>query len=163
MIYSQRRSLSSVQGVRIKQKRIVLGYIQITIALLVGCLLFSVPIRGSLLQLYLLTLFFVTASLGMGIMISNFCKTQMQAMQMSFLVFLPSIMLSGFLFPRDAMPKIIYYISAVLPLTYYLQIIRGIMMKGIGFQYLVDQVGALLIFSIIFMTIAVLNFKKKIA
>lgn len=61
------------------------------------------------------------------------------------------------------MPRIIYYISAVLPLTYYLQIIRGIMLKGIGFQYLFGQVGALLIFSIIFMTIAVLNFKKKIA
>ena len=142
---------------------IALGYIQITIALLVGCLIFGVPIRGSLLQLYLLTLFFVTASLGMGIMISNIAKTQMQAMQMSMLVFLPSIMISGFMFPRDAMPRIIYYIGAVIPLTYYLQIIRGIMLKGIGFQYLAGQVGALLVFSGVFMTIAILNFKKKIA
>ena len=142
---------------------IALGYIQITVALLVGCLVFGVPVRGSLLQLYLLTLFFVTASLGMGIMISNIAKTQMQAMQMSMLVFLPSIMISGFMFPRDAMPRIIYYIGTVIPLTYYLQIIRGIMLKGIGFQYLAGQVGALLVFSVIFMTIATLNFKKKIA
>ncbi len=142
---------------------IALGYIQITVALLVGCLLFGVPVRGSLLQLYLLTLFFVTASLGMGIMISNIAKTQMQAMQMSMLVFLPSIMISGFMFPRDAMPRIIYYIGTVIPLTYYLQIIRGIMLKGISFQYLAGQVGALLVFSVIFMTIATLNFKKKIA
>ncbi len=90
-------------------------------------------------------------------------KTQMQAMQMSMLVFLPSIMISGFMFPRDAMPRIIYYIGTVIPLTYYLQIIRGIMLKGISFQYLAGQVGALLVFSVIFMTIATLNFKKKIA
>ena len=142
---------------------IVLGYTQITIALLVGSLVFGVPIRGSLLQLYLLTLFFVTASLGLGIMISNIAKTQMQASQMAALIFLPSIMISGFIFPRDAMPRIIYYIGAVIPLTYYLQIIRGIMLKGIGFSYLVGQVSALLVFSVIVLTIAVLNFKKKIA
>jgi ABC-2 type transport system permease protein len=142
---------------------IVLGYIQITLALLVGSLVFGVPVRGSLLQLYLLTLFFVTASLGLGIMISNIAKTQMQASQMAFAIFLPSIMLSGFIFPRDGMPKIIYYIGAAIPLTYYLQIIRGIVLKGIGFSYLVGQVSALLVFSVIFMTIAVLNFKKKIA
>ncbi|MGD0153099.1 MAG: ABC transporter permease [Thermacetogeniaceae bacterium] len=142
---------------------IVLGYAQITVALLVGALVFHVPIRGSLLQLYLLTLFFITASLGLGILISNIAKTQMQAMQMSFFVFLPSIMLSGFLFPREAMPKVIYYIGAVIPLTYYLQIIRGIVLKGIGLPYLVGQVTALLIFSVIFMSIAILKFQKKIA
>ena len=142
---------------------IVLGYIQITIALLVGVLVFHVPIRGSLLQLYVLTLFFITASLGLGILISNIAKTQMQAMQLSFFVFLPSILLSGFMFPREAMPKIIYYIGAVIPLTYYLEIIRGIVLKGIGFQYLVGQVTALLVFSVIFMSIAVLKFQKKIA
>ncbi len=142
---------------------IVLGYTQITIALIVGTLVFGVPIRGSLLQLYLLTLFFITASLGMGIMISNLAKNQMQSMQMAQLVFLPSIMISGFMFPRDAMPRIIYYIGAAIPLTYYLEIIRGIMLKGIGFSYLVGQVCLLLVFSVIFLTIAVLNFKKKIA
>lgn len=142
---------------------IVMGYLQITIALLVGVLVFGVPIRGSLLQLYLLTLFFITASLGLGLMISNVAKNQMQAFQLSFFVMLPSILLSGFLFPRDAMPRIIYYISAVIPLTYYLDIIRGIILKGIGYQYLLGQVSVLLVFSLVFLTISTLKFKKKIA
>lgn len=83
---------------------IALGYIQITVALLVGSIVFDVPVRGSLLELYLLTLFFITASLGFGIFISNIARTQMQAFQMSFFVMLPSIMLSGFLFPRKLCP-----------------------------------------------------------
>ncbi len=141
---------------------IVLGYLQITVALLVAVLVFQVPIKGSVLQLYGLTLFFITASLGLGIVISNIARTQMQAFQMSFFVMLPSILLSGFMFPRDAMPKIIYYISDVIPLTYYLDIIRGIILKGIGAEYLVGQVVALLVFSVIFVTIATLRFTKKI-
>ena len=142
---------------------IVLGYIQITIALLIGVWVFRVPIRGSILQLYLLTLFFITASLGLGLMISNVAKNQMQAFQLSFFVMLPSILLSGFMFPREAMPKIIYYISALLPLTYYLDIIRGIVLKGIGFQYLMGQVAVLLVFSLVFLTFSILKFKKTIA
>lgn len=142
---------------------IALGYLQITVALLVGALVFQVPIRGSLFQLYLLTLFFITASLGMGILISNVAKTQMQAFQMSFFIFLPSVMLSGFMFPREAMPLVIQWIGNLLPLTYYLTIIRGIVLKGVGFSYLVSQVSALLVFSVIFITLSILKFKKKIA
>ncbi|NLV15972.1 MAG: ABC transporter permease [Syntrophomonadaceae bacterium] len=142
---------------------IALGYIQITVALLVGVAVFGVPIRGSLLELYLLTLFFITASLGLGILISNVAQNQMQAFQMSFFIMLPSIMLSGFLFPRAAMPDFIYYLSNVIPLTYYLDIIRGIILKGIGFQYLVGQVIALFVFSVVFMTAAIVKFRKKIA
>jgi ABC-2 type transport system permease protein len=141
---------------------IALGYLQITVALLVAVSVFDVPIRGSLLELYLLTLFFITASLGLGILISNVAKTQMQAIQMSFFVFLPSIMLSGFLFPREAMPQIIYYIGNLIPLTYYLDIIRGVVLKGIGFPYLVGQVTSLLVFSVVLLTLSVLKFKKKI-
>ncbi|MEW6458549.1 MAG: ABC transporter permease [Bacillota bacterium] len=142
---------------------IALGYLQITVALLVGVIVFHVPIRGSLLELYLLTLFFITASLGLGILISNVAKTQMQAIQMSFFIFLPSIMLSGFLFPRDAMPQFIYYLSNLIPLTYYLDIIRGIVLKGVGFPYLVGQVASLLVFSVVLLTLSVLKFKKRIA
>lgn len=141
---------------------IALGYVQITVALLVGVAFFQVPIRGSLLQLYLLTLFFITASLGLGILISNIAKTQMQAFQLSFFMMLPSILLSGFMFPREAMPKLVYYISDIIPLTYYLDIIRGIVLKGIGFQYLVGQVTALAVFSVVFLSISILKFKKRI-
>ncbi len=139
-----------------------LGYLQITVALLVGALIFQVPIRGSLLELYGLTLFFITASLGIGILISNIAKNQMQAFQMSFFVLLPSIMLSGFLFPREAMPLAIQYFSNIIPLTYYLVIIRGIVLKGIGFSYLISQVAALLIFSVVLIAWSIIRFKKKI-
>lgn len=142
---------------------ILLGYLQITVALLVAVLIFQVPIRGSILELYLLTMFFITASLGLGLMISNIAQNQMQAFQMAFFVMLPSILLSGFMFPRAAMPKIIYYISCLIPLTYYLDIIRGIILKGIGYQYLIGQVSALLIFSVFFLVISSLRFTKKIA
>lgn len=142
---------------------ILLGYVQITVALLVGSLVFSVPIRGSLLDLYLLTLFFITASLGIGIFISNIAKTQMQAFQMSFFVLLPSILISGFLFPREAMPVVIQYIGNLFPLTFYLVIIRGIVLKGIGFWYLVPQVLALLVFSMVMLALSIARFKKKIA
>lgn len=142
---------------------IVLGYAQITVALLVGVLVFGVPIRGSILELYTLTFFFITASLGLGILISNVAKNQMQAMQMTFFVFLPSIMLSGFLFPREAMPKFIYYLGNIIPLTYYLSIIRGIVLKGVGFAYLWGQVVSLLVFSVVLLTISTIKFKKKIA
>ncbi|MCL5289462.1 MAG: ABC transporter permease [Bacillota bacterium] len=142
---------------------IVLGYVQITVALLVGTLIFDVPIRGSLLQLYLLTLFFITASLGIGVLISNLAKNQMQAMQMSFFILLPSILLSGFMFPRDAMPVFVQYLSNLIPLTFYLTIIRGIVLKGIGFSYLIPQVAALLVFTVVLMALSIAKFKKKIA
>jgi len=142
---------------------IVLGYLQITVALLVAVIFFQVPIRGSLLQLYGLTLFFITASLGLGLMISNLARTQMQAFQMSFFVMLPSILLSGFMFPRAAMPRIIYYLSDIIPLTYYLDIIRGIVLKGIGLEYLWGQVASLLVFSVIFIAVATVRFTKRIA
>ena len=106
---------------------------------------------------------FITASLGLGILISNVAKNQMQAMQMGFFVMLPSIMLSGFMFPRDAMPRLIYYLSNLIPLTYYLDIIRGIVLKGIGFSYLVGQVVCLLVFSVVLLIASTLKFKKKIA
>lgn len=142
---------------------IALGYVQITVALLVGSLVFKVPIRGSLLELYLLTLFFITASLGLGILISNVAKSQMQAMQMSFFVMLPSILLSGFLFPREAMPLIIQYIGNLIPMTFYLPIIRGIVLKGIGFPYLISQVAALLVFTVVLIASSIIKFKKQIA
>lgn len=142
---------------------IALGYVQITVALLVGSLVFKVPIRGSLLELYLLTLFFITASLGLGILISNVAKSQMQAMQMSFFVMLPSILLSGFLFPREAMPLIIQYIGNLIPMTFYLPIIRGIVLKGIGFPYLISQVAALLVFTVVLIALSIFKFKKQIA
>ena len=84
---------------------VFVGLVQASVALMVGIIVFDLPIRGNLLELFLYTLLFIVASLSLGILISNFSKTQMQAMQMSFFVFLPSVLLSGFMFPREAMPE----------------------------------------------------------
>jgi len=140
---------------------VFVGYVQVTVALLVGILLFDLPIRGNLALLYGLTLLFIVASLTMGILISTTTKTQMQAMQMSFFVFLPSIMLTGYMFPRDAMPLIFNWLGYLLPLTYFLQILRGILLKGIGLSMLWSEVFGLVVFIIVMLTVSIIKFKKK--
>ena len=142
---------------------IFVGLVQASVALLVGIVVFGLPIRGNLIELFLYTVLFIVASLSLGILISNFSKTQMQAMQLSFFVFLPSVLLSGFMFPREAMPEFFYQIGKVLPLTFYLQIMRSIVLKGVGIKALWPQVGALLLFISIVLTISVAKFKKKLA
>ena len=94
---------------------VLVGYVQMTIVLILGSLLFRVPVRGSLVTLYALTLLFVFASLGLGLFVSTVARTQAQAMQLSFMLLLPNILLSGFMFPREAMPKVMQMLSAALP------------------------------------------------
>ncbi|MHC1759785.1 MAG: ABC transporter permease [Negativicutes bacterium] len=142
---------------------VFVGLVQAGVALLVGIVVFDLPIRGNLIELFLYTVLFIVASLSLGILISNFAKTQMQAMQLSFFVFMPSVLLSGFMFPREAMPEFFYQIGKVLPLTFYLQIMRSIVLKGVGIKALWPQVGALLLFISIVLTISVTKFKKKLA
>lgn len=142
---------------------VFVGLVQAGVALLVGIVVFDLPIRGNLIELFLYTVLFIVASLSLGILISNFSKTQMQAMQLSFFVFMPSVLLSGFMFPREAMPEFFYQVGKVLPLTFYLQIMRSIVLKGVGIKALWPQVGALLIFISIVLTISVTKFKKKLA
>ncbi len=142
---------------------IFVGYIQVTLALIVGILVFDLPIRGSLLLLYGLTSIYIIASLALGILISTIARTQMQAMQMSFFVFLPSILLSGFMFPREAMPKFFWALGHIIPLTFYLEILRGIVLKGIGIQFLWSQIFGLCVFIFVALTISIMKFQKKIA
>jgi len=142
---------------------IFVGYVQATVALLVGIAVFDLPVRGSLGLLYLLTSWFIVASLALGILISTVAKTQMQAMQMSFFVFLPSVMISGFMFPREAMPQFFYWLGTLLPLTFYLQILRGIILKGVGITVLWTQIFALTVFISVVFTIAIKKFQKKLA
>jgi ABC-2 type transport system permease protein len=141
---------------------IIVGYIQMTLALMVGILIFDVPLRGSIGLLYILTSLFIIASLALGILISNLAKTQMQAMQMSFFIFLPSILLSGFMFPREAMPAVIAAIGSIIPLSYYLEILRGIILKGVGLNYLWSQVLILIAFNFALITLSIIKFKKKL-
>jgi ABC-2 type transport system permease protein len=141
---------------------IFVGYVQITLALAVGIIIFDIPVRGSLGLLYALASVFIIASLSLGVFISNLAKTQMQAMQMSFFVFLPSILLSGFMFPREAMPLFFYALGNVIPLTFFLEIVRGIVLKGIGMQYLWSQLFALIAFILAVFTASVFKFKKTL-
>lgn len=139
---------------------ILVGYVQTTVSLLVGLAVFGIPLRGSLLLLYALTTFYISASLTLGIMISTAAKNQMQAMMMSFFVFMPSILLSGFIFPREAMPAVFQYISALIPMTYYVDILRGILLKGNDLSALYTQAAALLLFISATFGIAIRKFSR---
>lgn len=141
---------------------IFVGYVQATLALIVGILVFDLPIQGSIALLYGLTSLFIVASLTLGVLISTISQTQMQAMQLSFFIFMPSVLLSGFMFPREAMPTFFYLLGDLLPLTFYLEIMRGIVLKGIGINFLWSQTFALIAFIIATLAISVIKFQKKI-
>lgn len=141
---------------------IVVGYVQMTIVLVLGSLLFHVPIRGSLLILYALTLLFVFANLGLGLFVSTVARTQAQAMQLSFMLLLPNILLSGFMFPREAMPRAMQWVSAALPLTYYLRILRGVLLKGVGLPHLWMEGAMLAALSVLILGMSVFRFSKTI-
>jgi ABC-2 type transport system permease protein len=141
---------------------LLIGYVQISVILVLGRLLFRVPILGSLPLLYLMSLSFIVASLALGLLMSTLVRSQVQAMQLSFLFLLPNILLSGFMFPRQAMPAFAQWIGAALPLTYYLTILRGVLLKGIGIEHLWPQALALVGFAIGLIVLSVLRFQKTI-
>src|SRR6266851_1885048 len=141
---------------------LVVAYGQMTMALIVAHYVFDVPIRGSLTLLYALAAAFMLGTLGIGIFLSAVSRTVPQAMQLTFLTFLPSIYLSGLLFPIEGMPVVAQYLSAVIPLTYFLRIVRGIVLKGVGFSYLWPSLVPLLIFGATIFTLAVLKFRKTL-
>ena len=141
---------------------VLVGYIQLTVLVLTGVIVFQVPVGGSILLLYALTSLFIMATLGLGLFVSNMAKNQMQGMMMAAFILLPSIMLSGFVFPRESMPKFFYYLGGLFPLTFYLQIIRGILLKGVTIGYLWKPVLALSVFSAVILTMSVMRFKKRL-
>ena len=141
---------------------IVVGYVQMTAVLVLGSLLFRVPIRGSLLTIYLVAFLFIVASLGLGLFVSTLARTGAQAIQSSFFFLLPNIMLSGFMFPREGMPAFAQALGWGIPLTYFLQILRGVILKGVGIEALWPQTLALVAFAILFFTFAVQRFHKTL-
>ena len=141
---------------------LLIGYIQITVILVLGRLLFRVPMMGSLPLLYLLSFSFIVASLALGLLMSTLVRSQVQAMQLSFLFLLPNILLSGFMFPRQAMPPVAQWIGAALPLTYFLTILRGVLLKGIGLEHLWPQALALVGFAVGLIALSVLRFHKTV-
>lgn len=140
----------------------LVGYVQITVILILGRFVFDVPIRGSLLLLYVATAPFILASLALGLFISTAVKTQVQAMQLSFLVILPSILLSGFMFPREAMPGFAQWIGGAIPLTYFLRIMRGILLKGTELGSIWKDVASLCAFAVLLITVSSMRFRKSL-
>lgn len=142
---------------------VVVGYVQMTSILILGQILFDVPIRGSVLLLYVLSLGFMVANLGVGLLVSTLVSTQIQAMQLSLFFLLPNILLSGFMFPREAMPEVAQWIGLALPLTYYLTILRGILLKGIGINHLWHETLILAGFGAVLILISVRRFSKTVS
>lgn len=141
---------------------VIIGYAGFLFALSICMLWFGIMPAGSLALLLILGFLFVYCSLSMGMLISTFAKNQLQAMMVIVLVILPSILLSGFMFPRDSMPYVINLIGYIIPLTYFLDIIRGIMLKGVNINFLWNDVIALSIFTVVILSVAILRFGKSL-
>ncbi len=141
---------------------IIIGLLQLALILGVGRLLFDVPVRGSIIELYLAATAFIAANLALGLLISTAAKTQFQAMQMMVFILLPSILLSGFMFPFDGMPSFAQYIGEVLPNTHFIRLTRGIMLREAGLGEMLPDLLYLVGFTLVAMIIAVTRFTKRL-
>jgi ABC-2 type transport system permease protein len=141
---------------------VVIGLVQTTVILALGVWLFDVPIRGSIWAVYAISLLLIAANLSMGLLISTRAQSQFQAMQMTFFVFLPSILLSGFMFPFAGMPLPAQWFAMLLPLTHFTNLIRGVMLRGASLHEMLPSVLALLAFTTVMMSVAILKFRKRL-
>lgn len=140
---------------------ILIGFVDMVLILLVATLWFRVPLKGSLLLLFVLAVVFLLTTLGLGLFISTVSHTQQQAMTTAFFIMLPSILLSGFMFPIENMPRVIQWVTYLIPLRYFLNIVRGIFLKGVGIEVLWADVLALLAIGLAIFTLASLRFTKR--
>jgi ABC-2 type transport system permease protein len=141
---------------------LVVGHVQVALVLALGAFVFDVPIRGSLLDLAAGAAVFIAAMLTMGLVISSPARTQFQAVQMAFFFFLPSMLLSGFMFPFEAMPRPAQWIGEALPLTHFLRIARGVLLKGASIGSLLGELAAIGAFALVALALAVRTFTKRI-
>jgi ABC-2 type transport system permease protein len=141
---------------------VAIGLVQVTLVLTVGSLLFDVPVNGSLLDLYLAALLFIASTLTLGLVISTLARTQFQAFQIAFFTMLPSILLSGFMFPFDGMPKAAQWIAQLLPLTHFNEMVRGIVLRGAPLTDLGRPAAKLLVFLVVTLVVATLRFRKRL-
>jgi len=138
------------------------GLLQMTAVLILGRYVFDVPITGNIVLLYAVSLIFIVASLAFGLFISTLVRTQQQAIQASFGFMLPNILLSGFMFPRQAMPEIAQWLGLFVPLTYFLKVVRGILLKGVGLEALWEEVLILVAFAVVLIVASVRRFRKTL-
>ena len=140
---------------------ILVGYVQVFISLVIGVFVFNMPFLGSMWLFYFLTFFYVVANLSLGIMISCFAQNQMQALQMSVFIILPAVLLSGFVFPLEAMPTGFQYVGKCIPITYYISISRQIILKGGGIEYVWRDTLCLVAYIAIMFTASIRMFAKR--
>ena len=141
---------------------ILVAYIQIALILIAAKLLFQVPFVGSIPLLLASALAFVVANLGVGVTFSTFARNQLQAVQMAFFFFLPSLLLSGFMFPFRGMPDWAQAVGSILPMTHFLRIIRGILLKGNGFPEIAGELGKICLFLVASLAAAVIRYRKTL-
>jgi ABC-2 type transport system permease protein len=140
---------------------VIIAYMQLIIAILFGVHVFDMPFRGNLVLFLVLTFFFIMASLSIGIMISTVAQNQMQALQLAIFNILPSILLSGFMFPIDAMPHIFQMLSKFVPMTYYLRIARQIILKGSPLGYVWTDAAVLALFVAVLFSASLVMFRRR--
>ena len=141
---------------------ILVGYLQAGLILLAARYLFQVPMVGSVPLLAAVMFVFIVANLAIGITFSTIAKNQLQAMQMGFFFFLPSILLSGFMFPFRGMPVWAQYLGEVLPLTHFLRIVRGVLLKGNDLATIAPEIGPIALFAVVVLAIALKRFRQTL-
>ena len=141
---------------------LILCLLALGVVVLLGVFWFGVPFQGNLWLYFGLSLLFITASLGLGLLISNRAQTQRQAQQMALMTMMFSLLLGGMIYPRTSMPALPRFIGDLLPMTYFVRISRGIFTKGIGIQFLWTDGVALAIYTLVVVLIAARNFKKRL-
>ncbi|HMA31321.1 MAG TPA: ABC transporter permease, partial [Casimicrobiaceae bacterium] len=141
----------------------LIGLVQLTMTIVLMRFLFGIPIQGSVLQLYLIGLIFIAAVLGLGMLISTLAATQMQAMQMSTFFLLPFVFLSGYVFPIDGMPRVFQVISRIIPARYFIEVLRGIILRGAPLSALWEPIAWLTFYTVVIIGLAVARFKKTAA
>lgn len=139
-----------------------IGLLQVSLVLMLGRLVFAVPLRGSLLDVYLAALVFIVASLALGIFLSSLARSQFQAMQLAFFTFLPQMLLSGFMFPYAGMPAPAQWLAEVLPMTHFMRLVRGIMLRGASLGELWVELAALAAFTVAVLLVSTLRVHKRL-
>jgi ABC transporter DrrB family efflux protein len=140
----------------------LVGFVETVVVLAAMVFVFGVPIAGSLALLLALSGLFIVCSLGLGLLVSTLARTQAQAFQLAFVVMLPSILLSGFMFPRAEMPEPIRSVSSAIPATHFLEVLRGLVLRGADLADLAPSVGALGVITAVVLGVAVARFRKQL-
>jgi len=141
---------------------VLIGYVQVSLILLIGVALFDVPVRGSWLDFYGAAGAFVVSILSLGLLISTLAATQFQAFQMTFMTFLPQLLLSGFMFPFEGMPREAQWLAEVFPLTHFLRIVRGVVLRDADLALMAGDLWPLAVFFVAVMALATVRFRKRL-